>query len=44
MKPQQNLSATRGNPLGIGIFKLLLNCGGYRLSLLLAKVITWFYA
>ena len=39
-----NLSATRGNALGIGIFKLLLNCGGYRISLLLAKIVTWFYA
>ena len=44
MKPQPNLSATRGNPLGIGIFKLLLSCGGYRVSLLLAKAVTWFYA
>ena len=44
MTEQANLSATRGNSLGIGIFKLLLNCGGYRLSLLTAKVVTWFYA
>ena len=44
MKPQPNLSATRGNQLGIGIFKLLLSCGGYRISLLLAKAVTWFYA
>ena len=44
MTTQPNLSATRGNRLGIGIFKLLLNCGGYRLSLVLAKIVTWFYA
>lgn len=43
MTEQANLSATRGNSLGIGIFKLLLHCGGYRLSLLLAKIVTWFY-
>ena len=44
MSSQPNLSATRGNPLGVGIFKLLLSCGGYRLSLLLARAVTWFYA
>ena len=44
MNSQPNLSATRGNSLGIGIFKLLLNCGGFRLSLLLAEIVTWFYA
>ena len=44
MTTQPNLSATRGNRLGIGIFKLLLNCGGYRISLVLAKIVTWFYA
>lgn len=44
MTTQPNLSATRGNRLGIGIFKLLLNCGGYRISLFLAKIVTWFYA
>ena len=44
MTTPPNLSATRGNKLGIGIFKLLLNCGGYRISLVLAKVVTWFYA
>lgn len=44
MTTQPNLSATRGNKLGIGIFKLLLNCGGYRISLFLAKIVTWFYA
>ena len=41
---QPNLSAGRGNSLGIGIFKLLLRCGFFRLSLLLAKTVTWFYA
>ena len=44
MTTHPNLSATRGNRLGIGIFKLLLNCGGYRISLILAKIVTWFYA
>jgi len=44
MTSQPNLSATRGNSIGIGIFKLLLNCGGYRISLLLAEIVTWFYA
>ena len=44
MTTQPNLSAARGNRLGIGIFKLLLNCGGYRISLFLAKIVTWFYA
>lgn len=44
MNPQPNLSATRGTRLGIGIFKLLLRCGGYPLALLLAKAVTWFYA
>ena len=41
---QKNLSDTRGNRLGIGIFKLLLRCGGYRPAILLAWVVTWFYA
>lgn len=44
MTEQPNLSATRGNRVGIGIFKLLLNCGGYRLSIALAWIVTWFYA
>ena len=44
MNDQPNLSASRGNRLGIGIFKLLLHCGGYRLSLLLAWAVSWFYA
>ena len=44
MKEQRNLSDTRGNRLGIGIFKLLLRCGGYRPALLLARIVTWFYA
>ena len=44
MNDQPNLSASRGNRLGIGIFKLLLRCGGYKLSLMLAWVVTWFYA
>ena len=44
MKRQPNLSASRGNRLGIGIFKLLLRCGGYRAALLLGKAVTWFYA
>jgi len=44
MNESPNLSASRGNRLGIGIFKLLLRCGGYRPALLLARVVTWFYA
>lgn len=39
-----NLSAKRGNWLGIGFFKVLLFCGGYRLSLFCAWIVTWFYA
>ena len=41
---REMLSATRGNRLGIGIFRLLLRCGGERCALLLARVVTWFYA
>ena len=44
MNDQPNLSATRGNRLGIGIFELLLRCGGYRPALALAWIVTWFYA
>ena len=44
MNGRPNLSATRGNRLGIGIFKLLLRCGGYRPALALAWIVTWFYA
>ena len=44
MNRQPNLSATRGNRLGIGIFELLLRCGGYRPALALAWIVTWFYA
>lgn len=39
-----NLSARRGNWLGIGFFKLLLRCGGYRIALFFAWIVTWFYA
>lgn len=42
--PPESLSATRGNRLGIGIFRLLLRCGGESLALWLARVVTWFYA
>ena len=38
------LSATRGNRLGIGFFRLLLRCGGFRLSLWFSRIVTWFYA
>lgn len=44
MSSRPNLSSVRGNKLGIGIFKLLLRCGGFRPALLLAKIVTWFYA
>ena len=44
MKEAPNLSASRGSALGIGIFKLLLTCGGYSIALLLAWIVTWFYA
>ena len=40
----ESLSTTRGNRLGIGIFRLLLRCGGESLALVLARVVTWFYA
>lgn len=39
-----NLSDRRGNWLGIGFFKLLLLCRGYRLALGCAYIVTWFYA
>ena len=39
-----NLSATRGNRLGIGIFRLLLKLGGTGIALKLACIVTWFYA
>ena len=38
------LSATRGNRFGIGFFRLLLRCGGFRLSLWCSRIVTWFYA
>lgn len=42
--PRDSLNATRGNRLGIGIFRLLLRCGGEECALALARIVTWFYA
>ena len=44
MSGQDNLSASRGSLLGIGIFRLLLKCGGLRPAFALARFVTWFYA
>lgn len=43
-KNAPNLSSRRGNRLGIGIFRLLLDHGGSGLALKLAWLVTWFYA
>ena len=40
----QNLSDSRGNRLGIGIFRVLLGLGGLRPARWLARAVTWFYA
>lgn len=39
-----NLSATRGNALGIWIFRMLIKCGAYRFSLVLAHLVAFCYA
>ena len=39
-----NLSDSRGNRLGIGIFRILLGLGGLRPARWLARAVTWFYA
>jgi len=44
MSGPANLNASRGNRLGIGIFRLLLKCGGLRPAFWLARFVTWFYA
>ena len=38
------LSASRGNRIGIGIFRILLRCGGEPCAFWLARFVTWFYA
>ncbi len=38
------LSASRGNWFGIGFFRLLLHCGGFRFAVWFSRIVTWFYA
>ena len=42
--PSPNLSAERGNRLGIGIFRFLLDHGGTGIALRLSRIVSWFYA
>ena len=44
LAPETNLSAKRGNRLGIGFFRVLLALGGFRIALFCAWIVTWFYA
>ena len=43
-KAAPNLSSKRGNRLGIGIFRFLLDHGGCGIALKLAWLVTWFYS
>ena len=38
------LNTRRGNRFGIGFFRLLLRCGGFRPALQISRIVTWFYA
>ena len=40
---EHNLSATRGNALGIAFFRLLLGCCGLRVACWFVAPVTWFY-
>lgn len=40
---EHNLSATRGNVLGIAFFRLLLGCCGLRVACWFVAPVTWFY-